>query len=225
MQDVENTAEAICRRVEPYLKRPNIFVDAQVEASRMADARACESAGFRLSDTRVQMRLQGAPDFCGTTSVRLRCARPEDRDAVAALARRSFRSSRFHQDPFIPTERADALKAAWASNYFIGQRGDGMVVAEAEGRMIGFLLYLLRDRTCVIDLVAVDAGYRAQGVGTGLVSFVSHQAGMSALVVGTQAGNSASLRFYQRLGFHVDSICHIFHHHGLSGPYATEEPA
>jgi ribosomal protein S18 acetylase RimI-like enzyme len=221
----ENSTEGIFRNLEPYLKQPNVFLDAQVDASRMADSRACETAGFRLADTRVQLRREGAPSPRGASSVRLRPARSEDRLAVAALAGKSFRGSRFHQDPSIPMERADALKAAWASNFFIGQRGDGMAVAEAKGQVIGFLLYLLRERTLVIDLVAVDGTHRGQGVGAGLVSFASETAGMPALAVGTQAGNLASLRFYQRLEFRVDRIGYIFHHHGLPAPLAPKEPA
>lgn len=197
------------------MKRPTIFLDTQVDASRVMLSRACETAGFRLADTRVQLSRQGTPDARGPTLGHIRAARAEDRDAVAELAARSLRGSRFHQDPFIPPERADRLKAAWAANYFSGQRGDGMAVAEAEERVVGFLLFLCRNGTMVIDLMAVDAALRGAGLGAGLVAFASGKARLPSLAVGTQAGNTLSLRFYQGLGFRVDRIGHVFHHHGL----------
>ena len=197
------------------MKRSNIFLDIQVDASWITLSRACEAAGFRLADTRVQLSRQGTPDVRHPALGRLRAARAEDRDAVAGLAARSLRGSRFHQDPFIASELADGLKAAWAVNYFTGRRGDGMVVADTEEGVAGFLLFLRRNGTMVIDLIAVDAAVRGAGLGTGLVAFACGEARLQSLSVGTQAGNTTSLRFYQSLGFRVERICHVFHHHGL----------
>ncbi len=195
---------------------PEVFLDAVVDAGQAAKARLCEDAGFRLVEASV--RLEGAPHPAGArdaqSGAQLRPAQAGDRAQVEAIAGHCFRGSRFHADPLIPRELADALKARWAGNFFTGQRGDAMTVAQAEGRVAGFLLALHRPDVMVIDLVAVDPEFRGRGLGAALVRAAHAQSGLPGLAVGTQAANAPALALYQSLGMRVRSLAFVLHHHG-----------
>ena len=206
------------RQLAPALRAASVFVDVSVDAGRLDVVRACEDLGFRVADTNLRFERLGSPP---RKDCRMgpRPARPEDREGVTALARRAFANSRFHRDPFLSKDCADAVKAAWAANFFAGRRGDGLLVAEADGQVAGFLLYLCRQGMMVIDLVAVDAPWRAMGLGTSLVAEAFAASGQTGLVVGTQAANLPALRLYQSLGFRLAGVQYVLHHHGNQHAY------
>ncbi|MHC1791852.1 GNAT family N-acetyltransferase [Solidesulfovibrio sp.] len=210
--------QAAARLLAPALRGESVFVDVSVDAARLDVVRGCEDLGFRVADTNLRFERLGAPPR-RDCPMRPRPARPEDRDGVTALARRAFTSSRFHRDPLLSKDCADAVKAAWAANFFAGQRGDGLLVAEADGQVAGFLLYLCRQGMMVIDLVAVDAPWRAMGLGTSLVAEAFAASGQAGLVVGTQAANLPALRLYQSLGFRLAGVKYVLHHHGNQHAY------
>jgi GNAT superfamily N-acetyltransferase len=191
------------------------FAYARVSTADVRAAQAFEEAGFRIVDTGVTLE---AADLraAAPSAAKTRLARGEDAAAVEAIARTAFRFSRFHLDPRIPTELADEIKAQWAGNFFRGGRGEHMVVAEHGGEIAGFLQLLSgADGTRTIDLVAVAADRRGQGLGAAMIGFAARECGPpTRLRVGTQAANVPSLRLYARLGFEVTDTQYVFHCHG-----------
>jgi hypothetical protein len=105
------------------------MVFARVPAAAVLTVRLLERVGFRIADTCLTFeRGRLASDVAVPAGVRP--ARPDDEIGVVALARTSLRMSRFHRDPEIGPALGDAVKAAWAANFFRGERGDAMVVVE-----------------------------------------------------------------------------------------------
>ncbi len=192
------------------------MVHARVPAHCVATVQALEDAGFRLSDTcltfeRGRMTGEGS----GSPAV-VRPARPGDEAGVVALARRALRMSRFHRDPAIGVDVADALKGQWAANYFCGLRGDAMTVAEGpSGEIAGFLLALrAADGAMVIDLVAVNEASRGRGLAASLTRAAQGLFPRARrLRVGTQAVNGAARRAYEKLGFEPAGTDHVLHFH------------
>src|SRR5262245_54008643 len=111
------------------LDNPHGFYFSRVPAADVRMTNALSSLDFRIVDTGVTLERE-TTGGAGDCSIAVRPAIPQDREAVAAIARRGFRFSRFHLDPEIPPALADEIKARWAENFFRGQRGDGMVIAE-----------------------------------------------------------------------------------------------
>jgi ribosomal protein S18 acetylase RimI-like enzyme len=191
------------------------FAYAKLDAADIAASTALIDIGFRLVDTALS--FSGMPE--GEAVSAMRFANSGDRDAVAAIAGQSFRFSRFHLDPQVPDAIANAIKVAWATNYFAGQRGDGMVIAEHEGRVAGFLQLLWAGDRLVIDLIGVAPQLQGRGFGRGMIRYAACfgtgdgriPAGM---LVGTQAANIPSVRLYESLGFRMVSAQHVLHHHG-----------
>lgn len=143
-----------------------------------------------------------------------------DVEAVGRLAERSFRCSRFHLDPQIPDHHANRIKQAWAANLAAQRRGNGCLVARIDGGVVGFLGVVLvgsgDETTAVIDLIAVSPAYQGRQIGRLLVGrFAEWAIGQAAgkLVVGTQAANVMSVRFYESLGFRLSSSAYVLHRH------------
>lgn len=200
------------RAASPLFAYAKLKVEYISEVSQLADA------GFRVVDT--ALTFDGV--ISGSPGDSVRFAVPEDSKAVSRIAGSAFRFSRFHLDPLVPNGIADTIKSAWAANYFEGKRGDGMVVAERNGCVAGFLqlMWSARD-SLVIDLIGVDSAWQRQGIGRDMILYAARYgtgdgrvpAGMT---VGTQAANAPSVRLYESLGFRLTSAQYVMHFHGVA---------
>jgi ribosomal protein S18 acetylase RimI-like enzyme len=189
------------------------FVYCKVPAAQMRTAHALEGNGFRLVDTLLTLERPMSPPVPGNGNARL--SEPEDRLSVTQVARESFSFSRFHADPKIEREVANQIKADWAGNFFSGQRGDAMIVAEAQHRIVGFLQLLIPAQTLIIDLIAVHPSHRRQGYAAAMIACAQrHFSNLAAIRVGTQAANIPAVRMYERLGFRLMAAHYVLHYHG-----------
>jgi len=211
---LEEGQEHVVDALRLLTDRPG-FVFARVATHEVRTCHRLEEIGFRLVDTALTLEVKTISD-AETRGAGVRFARSEDEAAVLDLAGHSFRYSRFHLDPDIPRALADEIKTRWAGNYFSGQRGDYMVVAEQDGRVMGFLqLLIAADRGLIIDLIAVHPDHRGSGVAAAMIRFGFTACGRPGTVrAGTQSANVPSLALYHKLGFHIVASSHVFHHHG-----------
>jgi len=201
----------------------SVFAYAKCEASRVDEVVALSNFGFRVVDTGLTLGgTVSAGSWSRSVSVgqAVRYANLRDRDTVCDIASRAFNFSRFHLDPQIPTGMADRIKASWARNYFSGERGDGMVVAESNSRVVGFLQLLWgQEDTLIIDLIGVAPESQGRGLGRAMICYAAvngtgdHRRPIKILV-GTQAANIPSIRLYESLGFRTRSAKYVLHYHG-----------
>ncbi len=193
------------------------FIDAKVDVERADRVAELTAAGFRLVTVNVQLKRPSGYPSSLPTGIAVRPARDGDRDAVSDIAGRAFTLDRFHVDPMIDRPIADRIKAEWAANFFIGERGDVMAVSEIDGRIAGFNLLFRRERTLIIDLIAVAPELQRRGVAGAMIDYAAAQWGDEReMVVGTQLTNQASLALYQRVGFRLESAAYVLHHHGTA---------
>lgn len=127
------------------------------------------------------------PDF------KIRRARPSDLGAVDAIEGASFTIDRFSRRTF-----ARLLKSPAAA----------FVIAEAEGRPLGYLLLLFRKGAKAARLysLATVPGARGGGVGTSLVQAGAQCAierGCDRLRLEVRASNDAAITLYERAGFRI----------------------
>ena len=198
------------------LRKESLFLYSKVSVEALAQVKFLEEARFNLVDTCVTFARQrvNVPNSVG--SFQIGFANPEDADGVARLAKRSFRYSRFHRDASIPTAVANTIKEEWARNYFLGKRGNQMVVAKARDEIIGFLqLVIEKEKSLItIDLISVDERWRGQGVATGMIYYAERtHADCARIQAGTQLANVPSVRLYEKMGFQLASAEYIFHRH------------
>jgi len=202
-----------------------VFAYAKCEVSRVSEVSALSDIGFRVVDTALTFEgvvSNGSTSRCVSVGQVVRIATQDDRDTVCDIASRAFRFSRFHLDPQVPAGVADRIKASWARNYFSGQRGDGMVVAESNGQVVGFLQLLWgQEDTLIIDLIGVAPENQGRGMARAMIRYAAmngtgdHRR-PARILVGTQAANTPSMRLYESLGLRMHSAQYVLHYHGKS---------
>lgn len=188
---------------------------ARVPAEQVSALLKLQARGFNVIDTNLQFVRQAAPlSLCNHHLIRP--AQCGDEEQVRALARSSFHHNRFHRDPEIANHHASRIKEEWAGGFFSGNRGDWMLVAEANRSIAGFLQILKKnDQTIVIDLIATAELYRGQGFAKAMIAYASMHCldQPPRIEVGTQLGNTASIALYEALGFRFVSAFYVLHRH------------
>jgi GNAT superfamily N-acetyltransferase len=117
--------------------------------------------------------------------------------------------SRFAFDPhFAP--RAAEYFSIWI------ERADSILVAERDGRLLGYITCRLPDSGADswFGIVAVDDQARERGVGTALLGAGSDwllSRGMETVSVAIAARNIATLRYVERFGFMASKFELWFH--------------
>ena len=193
------------------------FIYTKAPTNELELINALEDAGFRLVESNLQLEKSIKPMSELIKPNCVRFAVPEDEVAVRSVSEHAFVYSRFHLDPSISNNLADKVKAAWADNYFAGQRGDAMVVAEDQGRVSGFLQLLFQGDVLIIDLIAVDPARRKMGLARDMICFALHNFSEFRLLrVGTQVANVSSMRLYEKLGFRIVKSQYVLHRHFCS---------
>lgn len=86
------------------------------------------------------------------------------------------------------------------------QRDEGFLVAEVDNEVRGYVDLLARpwQRTGWVGNMAVERGYRRQGIGTALMRHArqwAREQGLQILLVEATTKNYPALCFYQKLGF------------------------
>jgi len=201
------------------LQAKQVFITAKVPVADPAAGEFLEEHGFRLIDTNLRFEKQAETPTAVAGDCLLRFVEPADRDAVVDLARRNFVFTRFHQDRLIPKNVADAIKAQWTGNFFSGQRGNRLVVAILQEKIVGFALLVTAPGDPVtIDLIAVEEAYRRRGIAAEMIAFVESQFAPSVIAVGTQVANLPSVRLYEKLGFQLAGAQYVFHFHNPAVP-------
>ncbi len=157
---------------------------------------AAQEAGYRVVDHRLVFgRSVTAPGSAG-----IRAAAPADVPALEAIARTSFRGSRFANDPNFPDERCDALYVEWLRRGLTTPERQVLVTDAAEG----FVVCGAAAGTGSIELIAVAEDAGGRGLGRALVDGALDRfarQGLAEAEVVTQAGNVAAQRLYVGGGF------------------------
>lgn len=212
----ENSMTAELERDLSRVLQEKSFVTAKVPSTFLNFIGQLERLGFRLADTTVTLETDKLAHRPSST-VSVREANGNDRRRVEDIARSSFDFTRFHLDTRIERTVANELKAQWAANFFRGQRGDFMIVAERDGVVCGFCQLLLQDnaKTLAIDLIAVDEYHRGTGAATALINFYPATLRPLRRRASTQIANIPSLRLYEKAGYRTARSAYVLHAHGF----------
>lgn len=161
---------------------------------------------YAIDMTKVdEERISPPKDFV------IRTKRNEDLQPLIHIAGDSFVKDRFHSDKRFNQDIADRFHSKWIENSLTGVAADEVIVAEVDGRPIGFTtLKINRElsdaigiRSCSMILSAVDSSVRGRGIyrhmiAGGLRWFMGKS---DVTDLGTQIDNLAVQRAWCGLGF------------------------
>jgi GNAT superfamily N-acetyltransferase len=102
--------------------------------------------------------------------------------------------------------------STFAHPIFFHELGDNALIAEKEGRMIGFLLGFIvfkSPKTGYVHLVGIHPDFRRQGVGRVLYEQFTERCrglGCQRMKAITTAGNEGSIRFHEAVGWKTEDV-------------------
>ncbi len=224
--------DMLIARLVTEAERQNIrHLSARIDAGNLAATHALEQAGLQMMDGLLTFALDlttaPLPENANAQpaqerSFHLRLATAEDAERAGQLAYGAYQHDRFHADPAIAPEKADALHACWVRNACRGHAADGVILAEEGNELLGFVTCKLhRDAqahfgaaTGTIALVAVAEAARGFGIGRAMtmeaLRWMRGQ-GVELAEVGTQISNISASRLYEQCGFRLAGSSLTFH--------------
>ena len=156
-------SRAVEQAIEGLRERGVRHISARVDVADVESMAVLEAMGFRLMDslvtyiTRPRKEPPNAVREVGT----IRAFRPDDGPAIVEIAGEAYRGfrGRFHLDPHISNDRADALYRQWAEQCVGASMADMLLVSEgADGRLLGFLAFRRREPVSSVGGVPVFGG-------------------------------------------------------------------
>jgi len=220
--------KAIMLALSELKKQQITHVSTKVDIYDITTVHALEMAGFRLMDNTViygfDYRKSQIPELVDQCTLRL--AKLEDEDALLGVAAISFSRTRisddrFHADPDLPSQKSDALYVEWIRNSIRGKLADAIIVAEIDGKPVGFTT--LKHFRARADEVGVNIGAlilsavlpeaRGRGVYTSMIrKGLEHLMPIVEIAeLGTQITNFAVQKAWSTLGFKLASGSYAFH--------------
>ncbi|WP_163839895.1 GNAT family N-acetyltransferase [Pseudoxanthomonas sacheonensis] len=152
-------------------------------------------------------------------SVAIVRASARDRDAIAAIAARSFSGykSHYHANPLFDHEKILQGYVEWATSHAEATTNEVEAwVAEFDGKVRGFATCRLDSESSKVEVLlnAVDPDWSGKGVYTRLLASIMRQyqaAGMQAVAISTQVWNYRVQRVWARLGLVLERAEDTYH--------------
>lgn len=144
----------------------------------------------------------------------LQLARPEDRDAINALAMQvHWMHVQWRPDIYKMTDEL------WPQDRFsVAVSNRQLFAAKMDGHVVGYVSVKIRDydqgglvkrKVLLIDEICVDEAQRRRGIGTEMMTdirAIARAYGCTDLQLGVYPQNDAAVAFYQKCGFRIRSI-------------------
>lgn len=209
---VQPALEAV---LDAMLTRGIRHVSARVDVADIELTMLLESRGFRLMDSLVTYTTRPRkepPNPVREVGI-IRDFRAEDGEELVRIAAEAYRGfrGRFHLDPHISNERADAFYVEWARQSVALTMADTILVSEGtDGRLLGFLAYRRREPVSSVGGVPVFGGglgacrLDTPGAYAGLIragTIWAHERDGVAECQ-TQNYNFPTIRIYEAVGAH-----------------------
>ena len=216
LASTRSSAEAVLAAAAKALGERGVkHVSARVDVQDISTMAALEAQGYRLMDAIVTYttRPHKEPPNPVREVGRIRDFRPEDGPELVRIAEEAYRGfrGRFHLDPNIANERADALYGEWARQCVAHTMADTILVSEgASGQLLGFLAFRKREPVSSVGGVAVYGG----GLGACRIDTPGAYAGLiragtvwaherdGVAECQTQNYNFPTIRIYEAVGAH-----------------------
>ena len=143
-------------------------------------------------------------------------AKKKDIPQLKKICLEDTSNSRFFNDLSLPSNFRKTYRAKWLLNFFKKKRGDILIVAYKNKKVMGFILMLKKSFGLQIDLIVSSKNYQNKKVGTSLINYVNNNflKNNDIIKTGTQLDNINANRIYRKLGFIKNkNTSYIYHIH------------
>ena len=143
-------------------------------------------------------------------------AKKKDIPQLKKICLEDTSNSRFFNDLSLPSKFRKTYRAKWLLNFFKKKRGDILIVAYKNKKVMGFILMLKKSFGLQIDLIVSSKNYQNKKVGTSLINYVNNNflKNNDIIKTGTQLDNINANRIYKKLGFIKNkNTSYIYHIH------------
>lgn len=197
------------------------FAYVKIPADNIDLGRQFSRQGFYVVDVPVTFHRPADPcaSLNPTAGVVVRRADAKECEIAQSIASSCIVFSRFHVDPAFSKAVGDHVNGAWLDSYRRGVRGEEVLIAEYDGRIVGFNA-ILRSQAdgipCrIVDLIGVDHSSRRLGIGQAMMQqFIKDTSAQGlAMRVTTQAANIPAVNLYVRNGFRLAETALVLHRH------------
>lgn len=134
---------------------------------------------------------------------------------LISLALQSGQYSRFKTDTNFVSNEFERLYTEWIRKSLSGILANEVLVYTKGGVEAGFVTIGEKDRRAGVDLIAVDEKFRGKTLGRKLMEAAFIKAfslGYDMIQVVTQKLNYPACKFYEKLGFRVESVINVYHY-------------
>lgn len=133
-------------------------------------------------------------------------------DELLRLSYESGKYSRYHLDKRLPGYVFATLYRLWMKRSLNGEIATDVLAYIENGCIQGILTYHQTVDAVTIGIVAVNSQVSGLGIGSKLMqAFLSRLSVGTRVNVATQKRNEVACHYYEKNGFHVDSITNIYH--------------
>lgn len=177
-----------------------------------------QASSFDFVDIRLTLarRFNAMPVQAPAENLSFRLGHERDVDALLPIASASYLHSRFFIDRRFGRARASQMYEIWLHNSLTTDYADAVVVAELDGRPVGYVTCHLNKPAGEgnIGLVGVAESARGLGCAGSMINKAIrwfNERGFDRVNVVTQGRNIAAQKLYQRSGFVTRSVELWFH--------------
>lgn len=202
-------APAVTASILDYIRAAGAGVaSCRLRHDRLAESMALEAIGFRFVEFILRPGIDvGARSFDEFLPLRIRPARPDEVEDVAAIAATAFDTSRYAIDPRLPAGPNGRRFAAWVRSA-PAHPSQELLVAQDGHDVVGFFITERNEGRVYWHLTAVAPRAQGRGVGRRLwASMMARHAadGVSRIETRISGHNPRVLNLYASLGFGFDA--------------------
>jgi hypothetical protein len=136
-----DSAAGVCKEKEIC------HISCKVNPADFSSIHCLENAKFRLMGTSVTFLFSRKVKIPGLKNLyRIREFKADDQKDLVDIVKSNFWINRFYCDPHIPRRKAIQFYAEWVNNCFNKSLADEILVAERNGKVVGFFTYKLDKR-------------------------------------------------------------------------------
>jgi len=137
---------------------------------------------------------------------------------IVDISRKSYKFSRFFNDPFLNKEKAKNIYCHWVESSFLKDDKYFLYYLE-NNEILGYILFKLDElnKKAIIELISVKLNHIGMNIGTKMINelekyLITHHKYIDILQVGTQSNNTKAINFYVKNGFKVKELRSVYHY-------------